>query len=139
MRDSKLDLEKANVGYFRWKLMWIPDVLKFLAGRLGRWFCWPLMTPVDLVPARVGSGNYCGCFGTLAPWIFDGILILSSPLAPKTIFYSIIRVPNRTLLFCREMFKPHHATALRRKGAASPSSATRRGKVRQLRKPLKKQ
>ncbi len=51
MRDSKLDLEKANVGYFRWKLMWIPDVLKVLAGRLGRWFCWPLMTPVDLVPA----------------------------------------------------------------------------------------
>ena len=31
--------------------MWIPDVLKVLAGRLGRWFCWPLMTPVDLVPA----------------------------------------------------------------------------------------
>ena len=38
------------------------------------------------------------------------------------------RMPsNRTLLFCREMFKPHHATALRRKSAASPSS--RRGKA----------
>ena len=50
--DSQLDLLKVNLGYFRWKLMWIPDFLKVLAGRLGRCIfafddpCWSIRTLV---------------------------------------------------------------------------------------------